>query len=82
MTPLRQRMLEDMQIRNLFEQGDVVIPGDLCKHLLHNLAIGPSRREGAHVFQIAGRKPLISGKASRRSEDSRSITFAPQPSFS
>ena len=34
------------------------IPGNSCKSLLHDCAIRPRRREGAHVLQIAGRETL------------------------
>ena len=29
---------------NLLQQCDIVVPGDLCKHLLHDFALGPGLR--------------------------------------
>ncbi len=52
----------------LFENGDVVVPGDLCKHRLHKCLVRPRSSEHPHVFQVArGENPLISGKARLRS---------------
>jgi len=36
-----------------FDQGNVVVPGNLCKDLLHNLALRPGRCKGTHVFEVA-----------------------------
>ena len=41
---------------NLLQQCDVVVPGDLCKHLLHDFAFGPSCGECAHVLEVARRE--------------------------
>ena len=43
-------------VAKLLQQGDVVVPGDLCKHLLHDFALAPGRGEGAHVLEVAGRE--------------------------
>ena len=50
-----------------FKQGDVLAPGQLCNDPLHNLALGP----------CCGESPCISGVASRRSEERRSMALAP-----
>ena len=36
-----------------FEDREIVIPGELCKHRLHNCFIGPGLRERPHVLQIS-----------------------------
>ena len=41
----------------LLEQGDVVVPRQLCKRRLHNCIPRPGLIEGSHVFQIARREP-------------------------
>ena len=46
----------------LLHQGDVVIPGDLCKSLLHDCPLRPCRSEGAHVFEVARREALHVGE--------------------
>ena len=40
------------------EQGQLVIPGQLCKHRLHKFAIRPRLGERAHVLEVARRKAL------------------------
>ena len=35
-----------------------MIPGQLCKHLLHKWLVRPRLGKGAHVFEITRRKPL------------------------
>lgn len=35
------------------QQGDVVVPRDSCKKLLHDCPHRPGRGEGAHVLEIA-----------------------------
>ena len=48
----------------LFENRDVVIPGDLCKHRLHNWLVPPGFRERTHVLQVARREAFHLGKRS------------------
>jgi len=43
---------------DFLQQCDVVIPGNLCKHLLHNVLIGPGFGKRPHVFEIARRNAL------------------------
>ena len=38
------------------QQRQIAAPGDLCNGALHNFALGPGRREGAHVLEVAGRE--------------------------
>lgn len=42
-----------LRITQSFEQSDVVVPGNLCKTLLHNLTLWPSRCKGTHIFEVA-----------------------------
>ncbi len=49
-------------IVKLIQKCDVVVPGNLCKHLLHNLVFGPGSGKGAHVFEVARRKALYIGE--------------------
>jgi hypothetical protein len=52
-----------LRITQPFEQSDVVVPGNLCKTLLHNLALWPSRCKGTHVFEVArGKFMKVKGK--------------------
>jgi hypothetical protein len=44
------------------EQQAIMEPGNLCSKLLHNCPVGPRRREGAHVLEIARRESLHVGK--------------------
>ena len=46
----------------LLDKRDVVVPGDLCKRLLHNRTVGPRRGEGAHVLEVARRETLHVGE--------------------
>ncbi|HEY5784167.1 MAG TPA: hypothetical protein VIT65_05275 [Microlunatus sp.] len=62
------------------EQRDVVVPGQLCKRALHNLRVRPGRRERPHVLQVPRRLSARTRNRDLRSADSRSMTFAPQPS--
>jgi hypothetical protein len=54
----------------------------LCKHLLHNFAIGLEDANARMYFRLRGESPCISGKFTQSSVDSRSITLAPHPSLS
>jgi hypothetical protein len=40
----------------LLPQGDVVIPGNLCKWCLHNCRVRPCLGESPHIFEIPGGK--------------------------
>ena len=48
-----ERWVTRLRITRPFEQSDVVVPGNLCKTLLHNSALWPSRCKGTHVFEVA-----------------------------
>src|SRR5436305_501871 len=45
-------------VLDLLKQCDVVIPGDLCKHLLHKCLVGVAEGKRSHVFEITSGKPL------------------------
>src|SRR5271165_5857170 len=38
------------------QQGEVMVPGDLCKRRLHNCLVGPGFGESPHVFEVTWRK--------------------------
>ena len=40
----------------LLEQGEIVVPGDLCKRPLHNSLAGPRLGESPHIFKVARRE--------------------------
>jgi hypothetical protein len=40
----------------LLQQRDMVIPGYLCKNLLHNCGMRPGSRQGPHVFEVTRRQ--------------------------
>ena len=61
------------------QQRQIVVPGDLCKRLLHNCLLGPGFREGPHILEVSCRKALTPGISRRRSWDKRSMTLEPQP---
>ena len=42
----------------LFEQGEVMVPAQLCKRRLHNLPVRPRRSKRSHVLQVARREAL------------------------
>ena len=42
----------------LVEQRNLVVPRQLCKHLLHKFHLGPGLGKGTHVFQVAWRESL------------------------
>jgi len=44
------------------KEAEVVAPRQLCNRVLHNCRVGPGFGEGAHVFEIAGRKALDGGE--------------------
>ena len=67
-----------LRASELFENREVLIPGDLCKHRLHNASLGQALSERPHVLQVAGRKSLHVREARLRSAAKRSMTFAPQ----
>lgn len=49
-------------VTELLEQGDIVIPGTLCKHLLHKCLVRVRLGEGPYVLEVARREPLHLGK--------------------
>ena len=48
----------------LFEDCEVVVPGNLCKHRLHKCLIRPRLGERPHIFQVARRESLHIGEGS------------------
>ena len=40
------------------QQGQLVVPGQLCKHRLHKLGVRPGLGKGPHVLQVARREAL------------------------
>ena len=49
-------------IGELVEEGDVLVPADLCKRPLHNCRIRPCSGETPHVLEVSRRKPAHVGK--------------------
>jgi len=47
-----------------FQDREIVIPGDLRKHRLHNCFIGPGFRERTHLFQISRGESFHVGEGS------------------
>ena len=45
--------MRSSRVGDFFQDREIVIPGDLCKHRLHNCIVRPSLGERAHVFQVA-----------------------------
>ena len=62
----------------LGRRGDQVKPEPIGQRAADQIEVGAVLGEIAHVFHVAAGKPFISGKASRRSRASRSMTL-PQP---
>ena len=66
--------------RELFENGEVVVPGDLCKHRLHKCLVRPRFGERPHVFQVARRKSLDIGEGSLE-VDRQAVDHFGSPAF-
>ena len=50
------------RVVQLIEEGDLVIPGQLCKRPLHNCLVRPRGRKSPHVVEIARRESRGIGK--------------------
>jgi hypothetical protein len=53
-------------------------PGQLCNGLLHNWPLRLRLRESPHIFEVAGRKPLMSGNFEMEILASWSMTQVPR----
>ena len=51
-----------MRIVEFLQEGNVVIPGDLCKCILHNFPVRPCGGERPHVLQVPGRQAVHIGE--------------------
>ena len=40
-----------LPLMQFFEQGQIVVPRNLCKNLLHNCSVSPGRGKSAHVLK-------------------------------
>ena len=48
--------LSGFRAGQFIQQSQLVIPGQLCKHLLHKFRIRPGLRKSTHVLEITWRK--------------------------
>ncbi len=56
-----------------------MVPGQLCKPVLHDCSVGPGCRERPHVLEVAWREASPVGELGPKSVESRSMTLLPQP---
>src|SRR5205085_11950669 len=58
-----------------FDQGNIVVPRQLCKGLLHNCQIRPSFRKGPHVLEVPSRKTFHIGQIMTESKSKTVYEF-------